>query len=106
MFFVYSKIQNKKMNKKYTKLAVGIIFDLIGCISYLFPGIGEVTDIVWAPISAWLMTKMYHGKKGKVGAIITFIEEAIPGLDIIPSFTIMWLYTYVFSKDHNVVEVK
>lgn len=94
------------MNTKYTKLAVGILFDIIGCMSYLLPGIGEFTDIIWAPISAWLMTKMYSGKKGKVAAVISFIEEAIPGLDIIPSFTLMWVYTYVFSASKDVVAVK
>lgn len=86
------------MNTKYTKLAVGILFDIIGCMSYIFPVIGEFTDIVWAPISAWLMTKMYRGKKGKVAAIFSFIEEAIPGMDFIPSFTLMWVYTYLFSR--------
>lgn len=94
------------MNTKYTKLAVGILFDLIGCMSYIFPGIGELTDIIWAPISAWLMTKMYSGRKGKVAAVLNFIEEAIPGLDIIPSFTLMWVYTYVFSKSEEVIELK
>ena len=94
------------MTTKYTKLTVGVLFDLMGCMSYILPGIGELTDIVWAPISAWLMTKMYSGRKGKVGAVLNFIEEAIPGLDIIPSFTIMWMYTYVFSKESQMVEVK
>lgn len=86
------------MNTKYTKLAMGILFDIVGCMSYIFPVVGEFTDFVWAPISAWLMTKMYSGKKGKVAAIISFIEEAIPGMDFIPSFTLMWVYTYVFRK--------
>ena len=30
--------------------------------------------------------------------LITFLEEIIPGFDVIPSFTLMWLYTYVFKK--------
>ena len=94
------------MTTKYTKLAVGILFDFMGCMSYILPGIGELTDIIWAPISAWLMTKMYSGRKGRVAALISFIEEAIPGLDIIPSFTIMWIYTYVYSKEQQMVEVK
>lgn len=95
------------MNTKYTKLGVGILFDVIGSMSYIFPVIGEFTDIVWAPISAWLMTKMYSGKKGKVAAVISFIEEAIPGLDFIPSFTLMWVYTYVLIKtEEKVVDLK
>ena len=30
--------------------------------------------------------------------ISTFIEEIIPGFDLIPTFTLMWLYTYVLKK--------
>ena len=53
------------------------------------------------------MAKMYSGNKGKVAGVISFIEEIIPGLDIIPTFTIMWFYTYVFSKEkETVIEIK
>ncbi|MCB0447617.1 MAG: hypothetical protein KDD03_08915 [Gelidibacter sp.] len=91
---------------KYKKLALGIVFDALGYISFIIPGIGEFADIVWAPASAWLMTKMYKGKSGKVAAVITFIEEALPGFDIIPSFTLMWLYTYVFSNEEKTIQIK
>ena len=83
---------------KYTILLISILLDGIGMLSYLFPGIGEVTDAIWAPISGWLMTKLYKGKEGKIAGIISFIEEAIPGLDIVPTFSLMWVYTYVISK--------
>ncbi|MDY0779274.1 hypothetical protein [Tenacibaculum sp. IB213877] len=80
-----------KMNieDKYKKLALSLIFDAIGFIPFL--------DIVWAPTSAYLMAKMYKGKEGKVAAVFSFIEEALPFLDVIPTFTIMWVYTYVFK---------
>ncbi|WP_445733018.1 hypothetical protein [Mariniflexile sp.] len=86
---------------KYNKLFLGILFDAIGYVSFLIPGIGEFSDIVWAPVSGWLMTKLYKGKMGKIAGVITFIEEALPGFDIIPSFTLMWIYTYVFSKEEK-----
>ncbi|MHC9087411.1 hypothetical protein ACXIHB_01740 [Tenacibaculum sp. IMCC1] len=84
--------------KKYQKLALSLLFDAIGYVSYLIPGVGELSDIVWAPASAYIMTKMYKGNKGKVAGAIAFIEEAMPGLDVVPTFTLMWLYTYVFSS--------
>ena len=84
---------------KYKKLIIGIVLDAIGCISYIIPGIGEFADIIWAPVAGWLMTKLYKGKSGKIAGIVAFVEEAIPGLDIIPTFTLMWLYTYVLKKD-------
>ncbi len=90
---------------KYKKLALSILFDAMGYISFIIPGIGEFTDIVWAPASAYLMTKLYKGKTGKIAAAVTFIEEALPGLDIIPTFTLMWLYSYVFKSKETVIEV-
>ncbi|MBU2951472.1 hypothetical protein KO493_12270 [Tamlana agarivorans] len=86
------------MNKN-KKLILGIVFDAIGCLSYFFPGIGELSDIVWAPVSGWLMTKMYKGKAGRVAGVVAFVEEIMPGLDFMPTFTLMWFYTYVFKKD-------
>ena len=82
------------IENKYKKLGIGIGLDAIGYLSFVFP----LIDIVWAPLSAYIMTKMYKGRKGKIAAAITFIEEAMPFLDIIPTFTIMWFYTYVIDK--------
>ena len=83
---------------KYKKLLFGLLFDGIGMLSFVIPFIGEFSDIIWAPIAGWLMTRMYKGKMGQGAGIITFIEEIVPGLDVIPTFTLMWLYTYVFKK--------
>ncbi|CAM1362254.1 conserved hypothetical protein [Tenacibaculum sediminilitoris] len=87
--------------KKYQKLALSLLFDAIGYVSYLIPGLGELSDIVWAPASAYIMTKMYKGNKGKIAGAIAFIEEAMPGLDAVPTFTLMWLFTYVFSSKES-----
>ncbi|MGG8498046.1 hypothetical protein ACQY1Q_16700 [Tenacibaculum sp. TC6] len=88
------------MNKeyKYQKLFLSLVLDAVGYVSFLIPGLGELSDVVWAPVSAYLMTKMYKGNKGKIAAAVTFIEEAMPGLDVIPTFTLMWLFTYVFTS--------
>jgi hypothetical protein len=83
---------------KYKKLALSIFLDAVGYISYLIPGFGELTDIIWAPASAYLMTKLYKGKEGKIAATISFVEEAIPMVDFIPTFTLMWFYTYVIKR--------
>ncbi|WP_299685361.1 hypothetical protein [uncultured Dokdonia sp.] len=84
---------------KYKLLIIGLVIDAIGILtSTAFFGVGDFADIVWAPFSAWIMTKMYKGNAGKIAGAATFIEELLPVTDIIPSFTLMWLYTYVFSK--------
>ncbi len=82
---------------KYKILLLSLLFDAVGFVSYIIPGFGEFTDIIWAPISAWLMSKLYAGKSGKVAAIVTFVEEISPFSDVIPTFTLMWVYTYVIK---------
>ena len=89
---------------KYKKLGLSVLLDAVGLISFTIPGFGEFTDVAWAPISAWVMTKLYTGKTGKVAAVISLVEEAAPGLDVIPTFTLMWLYTYVFTAKESTIE--
>ncbi|WP_179007876.1 hypothetical protein [Winogradskyella forsetii] len=86
---------------KYKKLGVGLLLDALGFVSFIIPGVGEFSDIIWAPISGWLMTKLYAGKAGKIAGVIAFVEEALPGFDVIPTFTLMWFYTYVFKKEES-----
>ncbi len=92
---------------KIRNLFLGLVFDAMGMVSFLVPGIGEFSDIIWAPISGWLMTRMYKGKIGQAAGVIAFLEELVPGLDFIPSFTLMWIYTYVIkaSRKGKVIEV-
>lgn len=96
-----------KKENKYRNLLLGLLFDAVGMLSFMVPGIGEFSDVIWAPIAGWLMTRIYKGKVGQAAGIFTFVEELIPGLDIIPTFTIMWLYTYVFkgTKATTVIDV-
>ncbi len=93
------KEQNESQSGKYGLLALGILFDSIGMLSFAIPMIGEFSDVIWAPISAMLVYKMYKGTVGKIGGMVSFIEELIPGLDFIPTFTLTWIYTYVIKKD-------
>ena len=68
-------------------------------LSFVIPFIGEFSDIIWAPLSAFLIYKMYKGMEGKLGSVITFIEEAgIFGTDFLPTFTLTWIYKYVIKK--------
>ena len=76
---------------------LGILFDLIGMMSYILP----VIDVVWAPLSAYLMIRLYRGNVGKIGGFISFIEEAVPGLDFFPSFTLTWCYVYLIKRERT-----
>ena len=78
------------MNRKQPSLAFCIIMDLIGYVTYAIPFLGEIADIVWAPLSAMIFFATFGGWKGALGGLGNFIEELLPGTDFIPSFTIMW----------------
>ncbi|WP_406684108.1 hypothetical protein N1F78_15665 [Seonamhaeicola sp. MEBiC1930] len=83
-------------------LILSILCDALGYVSFVFPPF----DFIWAPVSAYIMTKLYKGKEGKVAAVVSFVEEALPVLDVIPTFTLMWFYTFIFkSKEETIIEV-
>lgn len=90
-------------NLKYSNLYKGILFDALGMVTMAIPVIGPILDILWAPFAAKKMREMYSGEQGKIASIVVFIEEILPITDFIPTFTLMWLYTYVWQgKSHPV----
>lgn len=88
------------MKTKYKKLILSIILDALGFIPIPF------IDVIWAPLTSYIMINMYKGKEGKIAGIVSFLEEILP-LDVIPTFTLMWIYTYVINKekDNEPVEI-
>lgn len=82
-------MKNEK-NLFLPNIGICIIMDLIGMSSYFFPGMGEFSDVVWAPISGYVFFKLFGGRLGLIGGTLDFLEEIIPFTDIIPSFTIAW----------------
>lgn len=84
---------------KSQKLMLSIVLDLVGMATFLIPVLGEIGDLFWAPIAAYIMAKMYKGLSGKMAGVMTFFEEIIPFTDFIPSFTLMWIYTYVIKGE-------
>jgi hypothetical protein len=89
----------KKYNAiKDRNLVLGILFDIMGMLSFGLPVIGEIVDIVWAPVSGFLMMWMYKGSVGKFAGILATAEELLPATDVIPSFTLTWLYVYKIQK--------
>lgn len=84
-------------NNKGTMLVLSLLFDVIGMLSYVIPVFAEVTDLFWAPILALLLLTMFKGTAGKLASIFGLIEELLPFVDVIPTFTITWFYTYVIK---------
>ena len=81
-----------------TSLIFCIAMDLMGYATYAIPGLGEFGDIIWAPISGIIFFVTFGGWKGAMGGIFNFVEEALPGTDFIPSFTIMWIFRTITAK--------
>ena len=87
--------------KKQPSIYLCLLFDAVGYLSYLFPIAGEWTDIVCAPISAFLFYKLFGGKTGRIGAIISFAEEIVTFTDFIPTFTIAYFIRKT-EKNQNI----
>jgi hypothetical protein len=86
------------MNKPLPSLVFCLLMDLLGYASYAIPVFGELGDIIWAPISAFIFYKSFGGWKGAFGGLFNFVEEILPGTDFIPTFTITWLWQYFAQK--------
>ena len=93
---INNPVQPEKSDKT-SKLILSLLFDGIGMLSYVVPVFAEVTDLVWAPISGILLITMYRGTIGKLAGVFGFIEELVPFIDFVPTFTITWFYTYVIK---------
>jgi hypothetical protein len=89
------------MNRKQPSLLLCILMDLIGCASYIIPGLGELSDIVWAPVSGIIFFMMFGGWKGALGGLFDFTEEILPGTDFIPTFTIAWFWKYMTNRNRD-----
>ncbi len=87
--------------QKRSRLIIGILFDALGMASFIFPGLFEAIDLAWAPIAAATFFGMYRGLTGIVGGSIVFIEELLPVTDVLPTFTVAWIWVYVINGEKN-----
>lgn len=95
---------NQDKIKKTPGLIAAIAIDLIGYATYSVPLLGEFGDVVWAPISAYLIYKLFRSKSA---AAVGFIEEALPWTDFIPTATITWalLYFGILKTEEDNLEI-
>ena len=70
-----------------------IIIDFAGDASFALPGIGELEDSVWAPLSAYLVANTFGSS---AITALDFLKEVLPGTDIIPVATLAWIIKYKF----------
>lgn len=85
-------------NTSIKTLLLCILLDAIGMLSFTIPMVGEFSDVVWAPIAAYIFKRMFKGALGTYGSIFTFVEEILPFSDVVPTFSIAWIYERFFAK--------
>lgn len=88
-------MKSQPTSNKYLLLLLSLLFDALGMLTFTLPLIGESFDVIWAPVSGFLIYKMYGGAVGKVSGVISFLEEILPFTDVIPTFTLTWIYTFL-----------
>mmetsp|Transcript_8799 Transcript_8799/g.13539 ORF Transcript_8799/g.13539 Transcript_8799/m.13539 type:complete len:359 (-) Transcript_8799:146-1222(-) len=72
----------------WVKFFLCIVVDAIGSSSFLLPGLGELTDLIWAPIAALILKGMF-GSNILSGLIA--MEELLPFADFLPTATLAFL---------------
>lgn len=72
----------------FRKLLACVAIDAIGFSSYLLPGVGELGDVVWAPLQAYFLYFMFGSTQI---AAVGFFEEMLPGTDFVPTATLGWV---------------
>eukprot|EP00928_Gymnodinium_smaydae_P016174 TRINITY_DN16029_c0_g1_i1.p1 TRINITY_DN16029_c0_g1~~TRINITY_DN16029_c0_g1_i1.p1 ORF type:complete len:504 (+),score=128.97 TRINITY_DN16029_c0_g1_i1:66-1514(+) len=95
--FVPPETKAKLVVDKYTMLVLSVIVDLVGMSSYaadVIAMMGEtVVDAAWAPLQALWLLEMFDGSK--TIAAIGFLEEALPFMDVVPTASLAWLFSYM-----------
>lgn len=94
-------ITQKFEEKKRTDLIASLAIDALGMATFIIPALGEMADVVIAPIISILI---YAVHRTTFGAIAGFVEEIIPFTDVIPTATIIWAYRYIFKKSNTFAE--
>lgn len=73
----------------FIRLLLCVTLDIVGTSNEIVPVVGEVADVVWAPIAAILLRNLFGGSN--VILVLEFVEEILPFTDVLPLATICWV---------------
>ncbi len=88
-------------NRKWVKLGMCLVIDLIGSGSLPVPLLADALDLAWAPVSALCLHALFGN------ALITaagFAEEFLPGTDGVPTATLAWVNEHYGDAIRKVVK--
>ena len=100
---IFASLSNERKLLMFGKLIISILIDLIGDGNLVFP-ISEQYDIIWAFFSAFLIRSLYQSW---ALALVNFIEEILPLVDVIPTATTAWLIellSFSVNPENNNIE--
>ena len=80
----------------FTTLLLCILIDILGSANEAIPLVGEVVDVVYAPVAALLLRQLFSGSN--VVFLLEFAEEILPFTDILPLATICWVIEAFFGS--------
>ena len=89
IIFVFVPSNTPTVEPDFRKLLICLLVDIIGTSSELLPILGELTDVVWAPIAALTLRSLFQGSN--VVFALEFAEEFLPFTDVLPLATICWI---------------
>eukprot|EP00668_Euglena_longa_P033167 GGOE01042697.1.p1 GENE.GGOE01042697.1~~GGOE01042697.1.p1 ORF type:complete len:219 (+),score=75.77 GGOE01042697.1:30-659(+) len=73
------------------QLLAALAIDFVGLFSMILPGIGEMADTLWAPVSAYLIKNLFDDS---LFATLGLLEELLPLTDFIPTASLCWARQY------------
>ncbi|KAG6976803.1 hypothetical protein JG688_00000988 [Phytophthora aleatoria] len=80
------------------KLVASLAIDFLGNATFVIPGLGEVADVLWAPVSARMVDTLYKESSPRA-KYVAFLEELLPFTDFIPTATLAWMKENLSSSE-------
>ncbi|RLN52350.1 hypothetical protein BBJ28_00005655 [Nothophytophthora sp. Chile5] len=80
------------------KLVASLAIDFLGNATFVVPGLGEMADVLWAPVSAKMVDTLYS-ESSPHAKYVAFVEELLPFTDFIPTATLAWLKENMSSEE-------
>ena len=73
----------------FSKLFLCICIDILGSANEAIPLVGELVDVIYAPVAALLLRRLFSGSN--IVFLLEFAEEILPLTDVLPLATICWV---------------
>ncbi|KAL9188759.1 hypothetical protein ACHAXT_007137 [Thalassiosira profunda] len=83
----------------FAKLFLCVCIDILGSANEAIPLVGELVDVVYAPIAALLLRQLFAGSN--IVFLLEFTEEILPFTDILPLATICHFLAWKTSSQHR-----